>query len=80
MQSAKDGAETILYLTLSHQVETIDGKYFENLSVAKSSDKSYDKVAQQKLWVDTWRALGNWLSDQEVQLVESISKNKTYQK
>lgn len=44
------GAETIVYLASSDDVEGITGKYFTNKEEKKSSVISYDKAIQEKLW------------------------------
>ena len=43
MKSAKEGAETSIYLASSPEVEGVSGKYFENKTAKKSSEESYDE-------------------------------------
>jgi NAD(P)-dependent dehydrogenase (short-subunit alcohol dehydrogenase family) len=48
--SPERGAETILYLASSPDVETVSGKYFVNKRLVTSSSFSYDIVLAKKLW------------------------------
>lgn len=64
-QSTKEGAETILFATLSPKLMNKSGKYFEDLWEQKSSEISYDENLQQKLWQQTWQDLRQWLTDDE---------------
>lgn len=51
--SAKDvskGAETIIYLATSPEVEGVNGKYFVDCQPKSSSPVSYDETAAQQLW------------------------------
>lgn len=47
------GAETIVYLASSGDVEGITGKYFSDKEEKKSSVASYDMAIQEKLWVSS---------------------------
>ncbi|MEN9626348.1 MAG: Rhamnolipids biosynthesis 3-oxoacyl-[acyl-carrier-protein] reductase [archaeon] len=44
------GAETILWLATSEEVEGITGKYFQDKKEIKSNNFSYNKEASKKLW------------------------------
>lgn len=44
------GAETVVYLASSDNVLEVTGKYFINKKEKSSSDISYDKTIQEKLW------------------------------
>jgi retinol dehydrogenase 14 len=44
------GAETILYLASSPVVQAVSGKYFEKKREKRSSPRSYDIAAGQRLW------------------------------
>ncbi len=44
------GAQTLLYLASSPDVEEVNGKYFANMKESKSSKQSYDQALQQQLW------------------------------
>jgi NAD(P)-dependent dehydrogenase (short-subunit alcohol dehydrogenase family) len=44
------GAETIVYLASSPEVEGVTGKYFVNQRVVASSRASYDEAAARRLW------------------------------
>ena len=43
LKSAKEGAETQIYLASSPEVEGVSGKYFDDKKEKKSSDESYDE-------------------------------------
>lgn len=58
LKSAKDGAETQIYLASSPEVEGVSGKYFENKKEKKSSDESYDEKEALALWDETSRIVG----------------------
>jgi NAD(P)-dependent dehydrogenase (short-subunit alcohol dehydrogenase family) len=45
------GAETIVYLASSDEVEGITGTFFKDKKEKKPSDMSYDRTLQDKLWV-----------------------------
>ncbi|MBE3039959.1 MAG: SDR family oxidoreductase [Chloroflexi bacterium] len=47
------GAETVVYLASSEDVEGVTGKYFTNKEEKKSSVISYDKAIQEKLWASS---------------------------
>ncbi len=44
------GADTIIYLAASPEVEGITGKYWTNRTAVASSPESYDEAAQKRLW------------------------------
>ncbi len=44
------GAETIIFLADSSEIEGISGKYFYKKQIIKSSPESYNKEAANKLW------------------------------
>ena len=48
--SVEEGSETSVYLLSSKEVEGVSGKYFTKKEVKKTSDISYDKNAQKRLW------------------------------
>jgi NAD(P)-dependent dehydrogenase (short-subunit alcohol dehydrogenase family) len=45
-----EGAETVIYLASSPEVEGVSGKYFENRRPIHSSRESYDEVTARRLW------------------------------
>ena len=49
-KSPKKGAETIIYLASSPEVEGISGKYFINKRPVKSSEYSYNEDVGKRLW------------------------------
>ncbi len=50
MKSPEKGAETILYLAASPEVEEITGQYFINKKVSQSSPESHDESLAKRLW------------------------------
>jgi NAD(P)-dependent dehydrogenase (short-subunit alcohol dehydrogenase family) len=48
--SPEKGAQTILYLATSPEVEGVSGKYFLNCKPIFSSRRSYDLAVRQRLW------------------------------
>jgi NAD(P)-dependent dehydrogenase (short-subunit alcohol dehydrogenase family) len=48
--SLKEGASTSVYLASSHKVQNITGKYFVKMVETPSSDDSYNKEYQKKMW------------------------------
>ena len=50
IKSPKKGAETIVYLASSPEVEKISGEYWDNLKVKKSSEESYNENIAGRLW------------------------------
>jgi len=47
---SKQGAETSVYLARSPEVEGISGRYFEEKKPVRSSELSYDRSIQERLW------------------------------
>lgn len=50
MRTAEKGAETIIWLATSPDVEGISGKYFKDKKEIRSNKSSYDIAFQQRLW------------------------------
>jgi NAD(P)-dependent dehydrogenase (short-subunit alcohol dehydrogenase family) len=50
MLRPEQGAQTILYLVTSPEVEGVSGKYFMKQKVVRSSKVSYDQSAANRLW------------------------------
>jgi len=48
--SVEEGAATSVYLASSNEVENVTGKYFEKMKEVPSSDDSYNKEYQKKMW------------------------------
>ena len=46
----EQGAETIVYLATSNEVEGVSGKYFAKCKEKKSAKKSYDTELQEQVW------------------------------
>ena len=51
----EQGADTIIYLATSPEVEGVNGKYFEKRKARSSSQVSYDQNAQKRLWDESVR-------------------------
>lgn len=47
---SEQGAETSVYLALSPEVEGVSGRYFEEKKPVRSSELSYDRSIQERLW------------------------------
>jgi len=50
LRTAEKGAETIIWLASSKDVESISGKYFKDMKEIKSNKLSYNNELQEKLW------------------------------
>jgi NAD(P)-dependent dehydrogenase (short-subunit alcohol dehydrogenase family) len=50
LKSPEEGAETVLYLASSPEVDGVSGKYFVNRKEAESSSVSYNAEAATRLW------------------------------
>jgi retinol dehydrogenase 12 len=48
--SPEKGAETIIYLASSPEVEGVTGRYFDKSKAVRSSDQSYNEAAARRLW------------------------------
>jgi retinol dehydrogenase-14 len=46
----EQGADTVIFLASSPEVEGVTGKYWTNRTIVASSPESYDEAAQQRLW------------------------------
>jgi NAD(P)-dependent dehydrogenase (short-subunit alcohol dehydrogenase family) len=55
----EQGAQTIVYLASSEEVEGVTGKYFSHGKAVKSSLESYDEAAARRLW-DVSERLTGW--------------------
>eukprot|EP00058_Branchiostoma_floridae_P023733 XP_002609223.1 hypothetical protein BRAFLDRAFT_90676 [Branchiostoma floridae] len=54
-KTTKQGADTILYAAMSPDLEGIGGRYLDNCQSVPSSDQSYDKDLQKRLWEESCR-------------------------
>jgi NAD(P)-dependent dehydrogenase (short-subunit alcohol dehydrogenase family) len=52
------GAETSIYLASSPDVRKISGQYFVNKEIAQSSELSYDRESQKRLWIISEKMTG----------------------
>ncbi|MDG6923311.1 MAG: SDR family oxidoreductase [Nitrososphaerota archaeon] len=50
MKSAEEGARTSVYLASSPDVERVSGKYFDNRTPKRASEKTYDQSIALRLW------------------------------
>jgi len=50
MKSPKKGAETVVYLASSSEVEGVNGQYYANRKTKKSNISSYDSEVTARLW------------------------------
>lgn len=50
MQTEEQGAQRVLYFSLSPQVEDLNGEYFENCEVVKPITLVRNRETQKKLW------------------------------
>ncbi len=57
LKSAKEGAETSVFLASAPEVEKVSGEYFENKAAKKSSDETYDEKKALALWGATSKLL-----------------------
>ena len=58
LKSAKEGAETAIYLASAPEVEGVTGKYFEDKAEKRSADESYDEAKARLLWETTSKIVG----------------------
>lgn len=56
--SVEAGAETLVYLASSPEVDGVTGKYFYKKKAVKTSPASYDQDAQQRLWAISEKMTG----------------------
>jgi retinol dehydrogenase 12 len=49
-KSTVKGAETILYMALDESLSNINGKFFQNCKIKKTSKKTYDTELMKKVW------------------------------
>ena len=56
--SPQRGAETLVYLASSPEVAGISGKYWNEKQQKRSSDNSYDREQQKRLWEFSAEATG----------------------
>lgn len=58
MRGPQKGAETVIYLASSPDVEGVTGKYFVDMKQRRSSHTSYDEALAQGLWNLTEKVTG----------------------
>jgi NAD(P)-dependent dehydrogenase (short-subunit alcohol dehydrogenase family) len=58
MKSAKQGAETSVFLASAPEVEGVSGKYFEGKKEKRSAEQSYDGAKSRALWDATSKLVG----------------------
>jgi NAD(P)-dependent dehydrogenase (short-subunit alcohol dehydrogenase family) len=57
-KTPEEGADTVIYLAASTEVEGISGKYFVNRHPFASSPASYDEASAQRLWEISTQMVG----------------------
>ena len=50
MRSSEQGADTVVYLATSPEVEGMSGEYFSDREVTKPAEGAYDEAARKRLW------------------------------
>ena len=58
LKQADDGAETPVYMASSPEVEEVTGKYFKYCQPIGTSQQSYDRDVQRRLWEESERLSG----------------------
>ncbi|HEV2088876.1 MAG TPA: hypothetical protein VGR21_11255 [Cryptosporangiaceae bacterium] len=58
LKTVEKGAETSIYLASSPEVEGVTGQYFANRRPKKSSPRSHDIEAGERLWHESERLVG----------------------
>jgi NAD(P)-dependent dehydrogenase (short-subunit alcohol dehydrogenase family) len=58
MRSPEQGADTLVYLASSPEVEGMTGKYLSDRKVIVPSDLAYDEEARRRLWEESERLTG----------------------
>lgn len=58
LKSAKEGAETSIYLSSAPEVSGVTGEYFEDSKPKRSAEESYDEAKAAQLWDTTARLVG----------------------
>jgi retinol dehydrogenase-12 len=57
-KSAREGAQTSIYLASSPEIEGVSGKYFVDQKPSPSSDASHDRETAQRLWAISEKMTG----------------------
>ena len=58
LRSPRRGAETVIYLSVSPEVENVSGRYFEDRAERPSSEASHDLATARRLWEVSERLTG----------------------
>jgi NAD(P)-dependent dehydrogenase (short-subunit alcohol dehydrogenase family) len=58
MRSPEQGADTLIYLASSPEVEGMTGKYLADRKIKVASDAAYDEILQKKLWETSKKLTG----------------------
>ncbi len=58
LKSAREGAETSIYLASAPEVDGVSGEYFDGKAVKKSAEESYDEKKMIALWNVTSKLVG----------------------
>jgi hypothetical protein len=57
-RSPEKGAETVIWLASSTEIEGISGKYFIDKKESRSNKVSYDESVQKRLWEESQKMTG----------------------
>jgi hypothetical protein len=50
MTSIDEGAEAMLYVATSPDLDSVTGRYFDQQRLARAHDQAYDAAARRQLW------------------------------
>ena len=64
-RTPKEGAETVLYASLSPEIDGVGGKYLEDCAIVRASKYSYNESKQDELWSLTRSLLKPWIDQVE---------------
>jgi NAD(P)-dependent dehydrogenase (short-subunit alcohol dehydrogenase family) len=53
MKTVEQGIQTILYVSLSKNLESVNGKYFRDCKMKKSSNRTYNRDMQNVMWEES---------------------------
>lgn len=53
MKTVQQGIQTILYVSLSKDLQSVNGKYFRDCKMRKSSKKTYNRDMQKVMWEES---------------------------
>ncbi len=77
-RTPEQGADTVLYLACSPEVEGITGRYFMDRRERRSSRRSYDTEAAERLWRVSEQLTNLGLQDQPVRVQQSRGGDRSF--